>query len=96
MPAHSVKKIVAYIQRCIQECWQAQASLDEEEPDFKTLDSQIQAYQDIHTHITGEEFDGELSPDDGGETEVDETEKVVLESESTDDDDDDDTDETEE
>jgi hypothetical protein len=56
MPAKSVKSTLSYIQQAIRDCWEAQANLDDDDDEFKSLDSQIKAYQDLHTYLTDEEY----------------------------------------
>jgi hypothetical protein len=80
MPAHAVSQAIAYAQKCIHECWEAQAELDDESPEHHDLDEQIKAYQDIHRFLTGDEFDGESGLDDGAPLDPD---KVLAEDEPT-------------
>ena len=88
MSARSIKKTVAHVQQRINECWEAQALLIEEDPEYVALDEQIKAYQDVHVFLTEEEFDGEFDSDDGTAiAEPDpEPEEVLVKNEDTDDD----------
>jgi hypothetical protein len=86
----SIKKTVTHIQRLINECWDAQALLSDDDPDYIALDNQIKAYQDVHVFLTDGEFDGEFSPDES-ESGL-EPGEVLVKHEDADEDDEDDED----
>lgn len=95
MPAKSVKSTLAYIQQAIRDCWEAQANLDEDDEEFKSLNSQIKAYQDLHTYLTDEEYvDGsdDVAITDEPTQEPEEVLEAHEDAETEEDDDEDDTD----
>ena len=93
MSARSIKKTVAHVQKRINECWESQALLIDEDPEYVALDEQIKAYQDVHVFLTDEEFDGEFDADDGAaiaEPDPEPEEVLVKNEEPADDDEDED------
>lgn len=95
MSARSIKKTVSHVQQRINECWEAQALLIDEDPEYVALDEQIKAYQDVHVFLTEEEFDGEFDADDSAEVAEPEPEpeEVLVKNEDSDDDDEEDAEE---
>lgn len=62
--SRSIKQTVSYIQKAIIECWESQKLLEEDSSEYKALDHQISAYQDVYKFLTDEEFDGEDEDDE--------------------------------
>lgn len=58
-----------YLERAIQDCWDSQrALLDEDSIEYREIEFQIAAYQDVYSYLTGDEFTGEDdNEDDDGE-----------------------------
>lgn len=61
MRSKSLKTTLSYVQQAIKDCWEAQANLDDDSEEFKSLTSEIKAYQDIHFYLSGEEYSGDDS-----------------------------------
>ena len=88
MSSRSVKKTISHVQKRINECWESQALLADEDPEYAALDEQIKAYQDVHVFLTDEEFDGEFDEDaDSSTAEPDQEPEEVLVKDETDEDD---------
>jgi hypothetical protein len=84
MGKSATKQTIDYVQKAIQDCWESQGLLDPEDPEFKELDQQLIAYQDVHVHLTGEEFAGDDVQDDETPTEEEEPDKVLEENDDND------------
>jgi hypothetical protein len=60
----TLQSVLDHVRQAIRDCWSAQSALEPDDVEFKLLNEQVTAFQDVHTCITGYELGEEGGDDD--------------------------------